>query len=116
MNEWMRKQRELRMNAKITLDVEPEQGDRGDTVEYCFHYDHDGSRSTGQDLNFSDGTEWRGVKKTIALCREHAEKGELYDGIVSIEKVWHDNRNEETWVGYASLWNWSDYVEEADEC
>tara|TARA_R100001443_G_scaffold63406_1_gene73201 strand:- start:1262 stop:1756 length:495 start_codon:yes stop_codon:yes gene_type:complete len=114
--DWMKKERERRMTGEITLDVEPTSGERGDTIEYCFHHDHDGSRNTGQDLNFSDGTEWRGVKKTIALCREHAERGELYDGIVGIEKVWHDNRNDEPWVGTASLWNWSDYGGKGAPC
>ena len=55
-------------------------------------------------------------------CREAAEKGELHNDIVEIEKVWHDvvkehhfnaqgvsHFQEEMWCGYTTLWQWSDY-------
>ena len=120
--DWQKANRERRMTGEITLDVEPDVGMKGNVIEYMYHYTYDGSRERGEDLNATDASEWREVKKDIVACREAAEKGELHNDIVEIEKVWHDvikehhwdsqgysTFQEESWVGYTTLWQWSDY-------
>lgn len=106
----------------ITLDVEPDVGMKGNVTEYMYHYTHDGSRERGEDLHATNASEWREVKKDIVACIEAAEKGELHNDIVEIEKVWHNavkehhfnaqgesHFQEEMWCGTASLFEWADY-------
>lgn len=93
------------------MNIEPDEGVKGDIIEYGYHYDHDGSRETGQDLDFVDGKDWRIVKRDIELCIEAARKGELHDDIVHIEKVWHQSHpHEQSWVGYGSVFWWKDHA------
>lgn len=82
---------------EISLNVDPESGQTGDTIEYGYH--------RGDDVDFCDGSEWRQVKKDIALCIVAAKKNEMHEEITCIEKIWHNERTEEAWVGYASLWD-----------
>jgi len=81
----------------MTLNIYPDAGEKGDTVEYGYHY-ADG------DSDFREGREWRRVKADIALCIEADKAGKLHDDIEWIEKVWHDDRTEQAWVGYATVW------------
>jgi len=96
---------ETKKTTMITLDVDPDVGSKGDTIEYAYHFDRDGTRAFGQDLDFADGVDWRRVKSDIEMCVQAARKGELHDDIVHIEKVWHNNRTQETWQGYATVWD-----------
>jgi len=85
-----------RKAEEISLNIDPQSGVKGDTVEYGYH--------RGDDVDFCDGSEWRQVKKDIALCIAAAKKNELHQEITYIEKIWHNERTEESWLGYASLW------------
>jgi hypothetical protein len=81
----------------MTLNVDPECGQKGDTIEYCYHF-KDG------DTDFKEGREWRQVKMDFERCVVAAARGELHEEIVMIEKVWHSERTEEAWVGYTCIW------------
>lgn len=118
-----------RTEGKVSLDVEPDEGVKGNVIEYMYHYTHDGSRARGEDLNPMDASEWREVKKDIVACRKAAEKDELHDDIVEIEKVWHNvikehhfnaqgesYFQEEMWCGTASLFEWADYGGTGGDC
>ena len=91
----------------LSTNVEPDVGRKGTNIEYAFHrqgpceYDYE----SGHDLDFCDGKEWRDVKKEWALCLEAAEKDELHDDIVHIEKVWHCLKSDHLWIGYTTLFD-----------
>ena len=95
------------------MNIEPDDGTKGAIIEYCYHYGSDDDRTTGQDLDFTDGKEWRTVKRDIKLCIEAARKGELHDNIVHIEKVWHGKEEDESWLGYGSVFWWKDHAPSA---
>lgn len=116
MNEDDKKTEEKYDYFCVSLNVVADVGVKGDTIEYMYHYDHDGTRSSGQDLDAKPASEWREVKKDIVACRKAAEKGNLHDDIVGIEKVWHDVANDKMWCGTASLFEWTDYGDVGDEC
>lgn len=105
-----------RTDEKVSLNVEADEGMKGNVTEYMYHYDCDGTRSRGQDLDATEASDWRRVKKDIVACRKAAEKGELHDDIVEIEKVWHNVANDEMWCGTTSLFEWTDYGGTGDDC
>ena len=122
MNEDDKKTEEKYDYFCVSLDVEVDDGVKGNVIEYMYHYSHDGTRARGEDMNPMDASEWREVKKDIVACRKAAEKGELHDDIVEIEKVWHNvvkdhhfnaegvsHIQEEMWCGTASLFEWANY-------
>tara|TARA_R110002012_G_scaffold55020_1_gene140570 strand:- start:645 stop:974 length:330 start_codon:yes stop_codon:yes gene_type:complete len=93
-------------HKNITLDVEPNVGVKGNIVEYCFHQgDYKNWNTVG--LDFLDAKDWREVKKILKTCIEYAKVGKIYNEIVSIEKVWHIERETkwENWSGYCNLFH-----------
>jgi len=98
----------------VTLDVEPDQGVKGNIVEYCFHQgDFIGNSLVNNSvgLDFHDAKDWREVKKILKTCIEYAKVGKIYNEIVCIEKVWHIEResNWENWSGYCNLFHLKDF-------